>query len=50
MTGYAESALPINYTSMLNSDAPDGSDPKNPVRVFVDGCFDMYHLGHAKCF
>jgi len=29
-------------------DVPDGSDPNNPVRIYADGVFDMYHIGHAK--
>ena len=27
---------------------PDGTDPNNPVRIYADGVFDMYHIGHAK--
>lgn len=33
---------------MVRSGVPDGNDPKNPVRVYADGVFDMYHIGHAK--
>jgi choline-phosphate cytidylyltransferase len=27
---------------------PDGTDPNNPVVIYADGVFDMYHIGHAR--
>lgn len=33
---------------MVMPGVPDGSDPANPVRIYADGVFDMYHIGHAK--
>ncbi len=34
--------------SAKESIIPDGTDPNNPVRIYADGVFDMYHIGHAK--
>ena len=40
--------LPKDYNTMVRPGVPDGNDPANPVRVYADGVFDMYHIGHAK--
>jgi bifunctional ADP-heptose synthase (sugar kinase/adenylyltransferase) len=45
---YLPNGLPKNYASIVKKDDPDGNDPNNPVVVYADGVFDMYHIGHAK--
>ena len=45
---YLPNGLPKNYNTMVRPGVPDGSDPENPVIVYADGVFDMYHVGHAN--
>ena len=45
---YLPNGLPKNYATLVKKGDPDGSDPHNPVRIYADGVFDMYHIGHAK--
>ena len=47
---YLPNGLPRDYATMVKPGDPDGTDPNNPIVIYADGCFDMYHIGHAKVF
>ena len=47
-TEFYPSGLPKNYATLVKRGDPDGTDPENPVVIYADGVFDMYHIGHAK--
>lgn len=32
----------------MQNQLPLGEDPNRPVRLYSDGVFDMFHIGHAK--
>ena len=40
--------MPTTYASIVKRGDPDGTDPNNPVVIYADGVFDMYHIGHAR--
>lgn len=39
-----------SYNFKLNPNYPDGTDAKNPIKIYSDGVFDCFHYGHARLF
>ncbi len=42
--------MDLSYPFTLNSLYPDGTDPLNPIKIYSDGVFDMFHYGHSRLF
>ena len=38
----------VNFTGDRNANAAAANGSDKPVRVYADGVFDMYHIGHAR--
>jgi hypothetical protein len=43
---YMPNGLRHDYATFIRDDFPTGDDPNDPVHIFVDGVFDLAHLGH----
>eukprot|EP00742_Colponemidia_sp_Colp-10_P014290 GILJ01016214.1.p1 GENE.GILJ01016214.1~~GILJ01016214.1.p1 ORF type:complete len:561 (+),score=100.81 GILJ01016214.1:65-1747(+) len=49
MTIAQETSTPLDDVTMIAREtAPKGYTEENPVTVFVDGVFDLFHAGHAQ--
>lgn len=45
---YLDQELKNNLIKDAAPKENEGEDPNKPVRIYCDGVFDMFHIGHAK--
>ena len=42
--------LPVEYRAKLRETLIPKLKAGKPIKIFCDGCFDMFHLGHSRMF